>query len=304
MGLEEKTEVTLMAAAAWARKMLRGQSQFPARDASVLLAHLLKEPPEYSYLHPGRILTAPQVQEYKSFVKRRISGEPVAYIRGYQEFMAMDFIVDHRVLIPRPETEHLVEAILGCLGTLDFAKGTALAPLVADVGCGSGAVGISLAKLGGYQVLLTDISQDALSVSRLNAEKHGVTDRIRFFAGDLLDPLLEGGFSGLLDAVVSNPPYIPTGNIKYLPREVRFEPPGALDGGSCGLHYLSRLARQAGALLKPGGRLMMEIEAGQGDAVKSLLDSSGWRGARIMPDYAGRDRIALAFKGGPKWQPK
>ncbi len=275
-------------AMAWARRELQGRSEFPSRDASVLLAHLLGEASEYPYLHPERVLTAEQELHYRRLIERRRAGEPVAYIRGYQEFMGLRFLVDSRVLIPRPETELLVEFALSVLGS-------GREVLVADVGCGSGAIGLSLAKLGGCRVILTDSSREALSVARLNADNLGVSSKVTFLQGDLLAPLCCRGYGGKLDAVVSNPPYIPEDEMASLPKEVGFEPKRALDGGCGGLYYISRLVEGARNLLKDAGWLVMEIEAGQGAAVRHLLEAFGWGNVTVSPDYAGRDRIASAM---------
>jgi release factor glutamine methyltransferase len=273
---------------AWARRELRDHSESPARDASVLLSHLLGESSEYPYLHPEIVLTKEQENRYRSLVERRRNGEPVAYIRGYQEFMGLRFSVDNRVLIPRPETELLVEKVLSILGDRRET-------VVADVGCGSGAIGLSLAKLGGYQVVLTDSSSEALSVARFNADNLEVSSNVSFLHGDLLVPLYSRGYAGRLDALVSNPPYIPDGEMASLPKEVGFEPQSALDGGPGGLRYIRRLVEDAGNLLKDAGWLVIEIEAGQGAAVRRLLADHNWENISISPDYAGKDRIAAAM---------
>ncbi len=286
------TELNLKQAMGWAVQKLRGRSQHAARDASVLLAHVLGAPSHYPFVHPRECLTEPQKQQYEALILNRLVGVPVAYLRGYQEFMGLRFYVDRRVLVPRPETELLVERLLLAL---DHCPPPVL---VCDVGCGSGAIGLSVAKLGGHKAVLADISQDALDVAKQNAESLGVSSSVSFLQGDLLAPLREAGYRGCFDAVVSNPPYISSGDMPFLPDEVKCEPPHALDGGARGLDFISRLAAGSRDLLKPRGMLFMEIGAGQGKAVTELLGDYGWRDVHIFPDYAGLDRVAFARLGG------
>jgi release factor glutamine methyltransferase len=267
------------------RASLQADSEHPARDAVLLLAHVLGKPSEYPYLHPEAELSPAQEREYLELVERRRAGEPVAYLRGYQEFMGLRFRVDRRVLIPRPETEILVEAVLKALGDR---------PVVADIGCGSGAIGLSLARLkSAAQVILTDSSLDALDVAGANAASLAVSDRARFLQGDLAAPLLDAGLAGMFDAAVSNPPYIPREEMDGLPREVRrFEPALALDGGPGGLVIVARLAEEVPALLKPGGRFFMEIGDGQGDACRAIFAGiRAWQEFEALPDYSGRQRV-------------
>jgi release factor glutamine methyltransferase len=282
---------TVGEALAKGRASLQKDSEHPARDAVLLLAHVLDKPSEYPYLHPETALSDGQEQEYLRLVERRRAGEPVAYLRGYQEFMGMRFLVDRRVLIPRPETEILVGAALAVLGRQDGEV------RIADAGCGSGAIGLSLARLlSKAWVALTDSSLDALEVARGNAASLGVMDRVRFFHGDLLRPLLDAGLSSQFDVLVSNPPYIPAEEMDELPQDVRcFEPGLALDGGPGGLAVIERIAAEAPATLRPGGTLYVEIGDGQGNACRGIFLRAGtWRDFGLLADYSGRQRVFTA----------
>lgn len=275
-----------------ARESLREDSEYPARDAVLLLAHVLDRPPSYPYLHPDEMISAKDEDGYFGLIERRIRGEPVAYLRGYQEFMGLRLKVDRRVLIPRPETEILVEAAATALCGRD-------GPVIADVCCGSGAIGISLARtLPGSHAVLTDASADALEVARDNAASLGVSAQVEFLQGDLVAPLLGAGMAGVFDLVASNPPYIAEEELASLPRDVGvFEPRMALDGGPGGLRFIERLAVKAPALLKPNGLFFMEMGDGQGEASERIFAGTGkWREMQVIPDYAGRQRVFRAIK--------
>ena len=210
--------------------------------------------------------------------------------------MGMEFRVDPRVLIPRPETEILVQAALEALWT-EREGGAPRGSLVADIGCGSGAIGLSIARLRpDARVMLTDISAGALEVAMANASDLGVADKVRFFCGDLAEPLLAAGFAGQFDLVVSNPPYIPSEEMDDLPPEVRlFEPGVALDGGPGGLRVIQRLACEAAPLLKGGGRLFLEIGDDQAHACRETFERAGvWQDFRILLDYSGKQRVFSA----------
>lgn len=273
-------------------------------DAELLLGHVLGMDRMSLYVNFDRPLHTAEVDGFRELLRRRGRGEPVAYITGRKEFRGLMLETTPAALIPRPETELLVEAVLERLaegGSADAAETGGVR--VADVGTGSGAIAIALAAaLPGVQVAAVDISEEALALARRNAEAHGVGGCIRFLSGDLLEPLLQGGFGSMgvggLDAVVSNPPYIASADWGQLPKDVReFEPRLALDGGRDGLDCYRRLEPQAWDVLKPGGLLAMEIGAEQGGAVAKLLTAAGrWHGVEVLPDYGGRDRIALAVK--------
>ncbi len=299
---------TVAQALSWGRTTLAGLSENAARDASLLLAHVLKSSPEYPYLHPEAFLDQSSGQEYRKIVARRAQGEPIAYIRGFQEFMGLRFAVDRRVLVPRPETEILVEEVLRFLDPCKRSERPSDAhPVVADIGCGSGAIGLSVAKYCPFaKVILADISEDALEVARQNAASLGLpgedyasscptSGRVTFLRGDLLEPFRSHGIRGI-DVMASNPPYIASDEMAGLPVEVRCEPGLALLSGPKGLDHISRLIREAGSLVRPGGMLIMEIDHGQAEDVIGLLKGSGWEDPKILSDLAGLNRVALGHK--------
>jgi release factor glutamine methyltransferase len=223
---------------------------------------------------------------YERLLGERARRIPLAYITGEREFWSLRLRVDRRVLVPRPETETLVEAALDRLSP---------GARVADVGTGSGAIVIALAReLGSGSFVGTDRCGSALAVARANAAAHGLAQRIAFLEGDLLAPL--SGLPGLLDALVSNPPYIPTAEIDELQPEVRdCEPRAALDGGPDGLALIQRIVAGAPPLLRRGGWLLLEMGAGQADAVRLLLQRSGrFDDVETRRDLAGIERVVAA----------
>ena len=206
-------------------------------------------------------------------VQRRLDGEPLQYILGEWEFMGLPFDVERSVLIPRQDTETLCEAALEWLKTRPGAK-------VLDLCCGSGCIGVSLAKLSGAQVAFADISPDALAVAKRNARKNGV-------AGDFYESDLLAAVPGVYDLVACNPPYLTAAEMASCQRELRFEPALALFGGADGLDFYRRLAAEWAEHVKPGGRLLLEIGYAQGAAVRGLFP-----GAVILKDICGLDRVA------------
>jgi release factor glutamine methyltransferase len=273
------------------RKFLAGSEEGP-RDASLLLAHVLDKPAHYPHLHPEGPISEETFSWYKRLLERRKLGEPIAYLRKFQEFMGLRFAVDHRVLIPRPETEILVEE------AIKLSRAFSPNWLFADIGCGSGAIGLSLVKMTkDSSGILTDISQDALDVAMMNASNLAVLDRVSFAEGHLGYPLFEMGLEGKLDLVVSNPPYISENEMDALPVEVKKEPVLALNGGKDGLRVIRPLIRQAAALLKPGGYLLMEIGETQAkDCILYIEDIEFFMTPTIIPDLAGLDRIVKVQK--------
>jgi release factor glutamine methyltransferase len=220
-------------------------------------------------------------------VERRVAGYPLQYLTGSQEFMSLEFKVTPAVLIPRRDTEVVVEAVLERLD----ARGSSV---IADCGTGSGAIALSLAYyLPNAKVYATDTSPAALEVARQNARALGLAGRVTFLQGDFLAPL-----KGLkLDALVANPPYIPAAELDRLPPEVRAEPRLALDGGPDGLRAYHVLLPGAPEVLKAGGLLALEIGYNQGRAVLELAASTGaYRDMAVLPDYGGRDRCFLAYR--------
>ncbi len=246
-------------------------------DAEVLLAHVLQTSRVALYTGFDKPLEEPELARYRELIKRRLAGEPVAYLIGEQEFWSLPLAVDPRVLIPRRDTETLVEVGKRAGGRR-----------IADVATGSGAVALALAKeLPEATVVATDASEDALAVARANVARHGLEGRVELRAGDLVAPLAAETF----DLIVSNPPYVRTGDLAGLSAEVRREPRRALDGGADGLDVLRRLIPAARDRLAEGGALAVEHGFDQGPAVRALFDAAGYRDVKTTPDLAALERV-------------
>jgi release factor glutamine methyltransferase len=264
-----------------ARARLASTSQYPRRDAELILAHVLGCDPTALLTHPERLLSAGQAKQFETLLKRRLASEPVQYLTGEQEFFGLLFEVSPDVLIPRPETEHLVEAVLE---RFDHDAN----PRIVDVGTGSGAIAVAIAHaLPRSQIMAVDLSLDALEVARRNAERHGVIGRVTLRQSDLLG---DGG-SAEFDVVVSNPPYVANGE-KLEPQVADYEPRSALYAGPTGLEIYERLIPQANRVLRPEGWLMMEIGYGQQLALEALLGA--WRAVSFVPDLQGIPRVVQA----------
>jgi len=245
-------------------------------DRSRLLARAAEEVPEAA------------LPAFEAFARARESRKPVAYILGRREFWSMELHVSEAVLVPRPETELVVEACLD-------APAGETPNLAVDVGTGSGAIALALAReLPGTEIHATERSAAALAVARLNAERHDLASRIRFHEGDLLEPILSSGLSGRVGLIASNPPYVASG--ETVDEEVRlWEPAEAVFGGETGFEVIERLLPQASEALAPGGRLVMEMGPGQEARVVALLESAGaWEEVGVRKDLAGRPRVAMA----------
>lgn len=263
-------------------------------DAEAILAHVTGRDRPALYRDSHLELPREQEKTARAMVERRAGGEPLAYITGHREFMGMDFLVTPAVLIPRPETELLVEKAAEILKEI---KKAGIAPVAADVGTGCGAIAVSLAVMLDLPVLYaTDISPEALEVARQNAKRLGAGERIVFRQGDLLQSL--AGVEGLkLHLLAANLPYVPSREIPGLMADVReHEPHLALDGGGDGLDLYRRLVPEAARFLLPGGHLLMEIGPGQEAAMLEMLDP-GWE-AEILRDLAGRERLVAALSQG------
>lgn len=237
--------------------------------------------------HPERELSAEERKVFRRMVARRgVRREPLQYIVGEAEFFSRRFLVDRGVLIPRPETELLVEETMRRLSGWRH-------PVLADLGTGSGVLAVTLAlELPGAEVHAVDISGDALAVASFNARRHGVSDRVYFYRGDLFSPLAAAGLTGKLDAVVSNPPYVGERELADLQPEVRWhEPREALVAPEDGLAFFRRMAESAPRFLRAGGWLLVEIGASQGEAVATLFGAAGFAGVEVVRDYSGRERI-------------
>ncbi len=228
--------------------------------------------------------------QFSQLLGRRAAGEPIQYITGTTEFYGLPFHVEPGVLIPRPETEHLVEEVLRL--AKQIASPQIPAPHIADIGTGSGAIAVALAhRLPSAKITATDLSPQALAIARLNAEHNAVP--VEFLEGDLLAPLTGRSF----DIVASNPPYIPESDRSSLSIEVRdHEPSSALFAGEDGLAVYRRLLPDALLHLHPGGFLVMEIGFGQQPAVEALLAATGYTDIRFLPDYQGIPRVAIGHK--------
>jgi release factor glutamine methyltransferase len=256
-------------------------SESAALDAQVLLSHVTDRPRSWVLAHPETLLTPSQESKLKDALTALVAGKPLPYVVGHWEFFGLDFEVTPDVLIPRPETELLVEKALAWLEHRSDAH-TAI-----DVGTGSGCIAISLAtRIRKLNLTTTDISQQALEVARRNAEKFSVADRIEFICCDLLPPNNRS-----YDLIVANLPYIPTKTMESLPIYGR-EPTLALDGGSDGLELVRRLITLAPGTLSPGGMMLLEIESSQGMAALSLAyDTFTHASIHLHRDLAGRDRL-------------
>ena len=238
---------------------------------------------------------------FADIVGRRASREPLQYITGVCEFLGRDFIVGPGVLIPRPETEALVEECLAVLGVPGASRPAESGAKVAvDIGTGSGCIAVSIAlQCPDATVYAVDESQAALYIAGKNIARHGVADRIIILYGDLYAPIREMGLAGRVDLIVSNPPYIPTGELPGLQPEVRLEPSAALDGGPDGLDVIKRLVAEAPEILAPGGHILIEIGFGQADAVRALIDAqAGLEFIKTMDDFAGIGRVVVAKNQG------
>lgn len=257
----------------------------PRMNAELLLMFTLGCNRAYLYAHPERELSSDEQARYDEAIAQRSRGIPAQYITGHQEFWGMDLIVSPAVLIPRPETEHVVETVLL------LARGVRKVRIV-DVGTGSGCIGLALAKeLPNAEIHATDNSPAAIEIARANAARHQLERRICFHQTDLLSGFSPSSF----DLVVSNPPYVGESEEDQVQLEVRkFEPRNAVFAGSTGLEVIERLIPQAEAALVPGGWLVMEISGTIVDGVKRLL--SGWQDVQIVKDLQGIPRVAAAQK--------
>jgi release factor glutamine methyltransferase len=267
-------------------------SRSPRLDAELLLAAALGVDRLGLFRRPERALTEPEAERFAAFVRRREEREPVAYIRGVRTFRTLDLEVTPAVLIPRPETETLVDMALEMLAEQTGA--CAPEPSILDIGTGSGCIALAMAAENPYvHIIATDVDEAALKVARGNAERHCLGSRVDFMLSDL--------FSGLpphlrFDLIVSNPPYVPAGEYEELEPNVRdYEPRSALHGGVDGLDFYRLLIPEAAARLRPGGGLIVEVGRGEAAAVRRLFAASGrYHPARERADLAGIPRVVFA----------
>ena len=268
--------------------------------AELLLMHTLGRDRTWLYTHPEALLDASDAEKYFALIARRAEGEPTQYLTGKQEFWGLEFEVTPAVLIPRSETEHVMEVALARLGPrgLKFHLDTGLPReklRVADVGTGSGCLAVALAyELPHAEVFATDISGPALEVARRNAIRHGVADRVHFLQTDLLEALSRESHS--FDLIVSNPPYVARNESAQLQREVRdHEPHAALFGGPTGMEIYAQLIDEAARMLLPGGMLVLELGYNSAEHVRAILtEQKCWTNVSFTNDLAGIPRVAAA----------
>lgn len=251
-----------------------GEGEFnnPLLDSQLLLCHVLNVDKIYTYTHKTEIVDSHSVDKFLKLIDKRKSGYPIQYILGKQEFMGLDFFIKEGVLVPRPDTEILVEYIIDIVNK-GYFKGKDQLKIV-DIGTGSGAITLSLAHyLKNVHIYSVDISDIALQVATENSRRLGLESKVTFLKGDLFEPLDNLGLYRSIDIIVSNPPYIPTKDIEELQREVaEYEPKLALDGGEDGLDFYRRIVNEYDKYLSERGILAMEIGYDQGPAIKKLLD--------------------------------
>ena len=277
--------------------------------AELLLMHALGQDRTWLYSNPESVIDASQAETYFTFIARRAAGEPTQYLTGRQEFWGLEFDVSSAVLIPRPETEHVVEVALERLARKrSQVRGSRAASMnerlrVADVGTGSGCIAIALAReLPDAEIFALDISEAALDVAQRNAARHGVANRVHFVQCDLLEGVgaaIDTNHSpASVDLIVSNPPYVARDEAQTLAREVRdHEPHAALFGGSAGTEIYARLIDQSTSLLGTGGILVLELGYNSAAYVQSLLiDTAKWSAIEITNDLAGIPRVLCASK--------
>ena len=263
----------------------------PRLDAEVLLAHLLEKTRLQLYLHFEMPVFQEHLTPFRELIKKRIAHTPVSYLTNRKEFMSLDFYVDERVLIPRPETEQLVETIL--------TTKTENPQRLLELGTGSGVIATSLAlQQPEWEIVATDISEPALTVAQKNAETHACTEQIKFLSGDLFEPIEAINTNGntRFDWIVCNPPYVKNTERDTLSPDVRdYEPEIALFAGDDGLVVIRRLIAEAPKHLAPGGKLIFEIGERQADSVRALINAeSTYCTYQLFKDYAEKERIVLA----------
>ena len=311
----------------WAAEYLKSLNIPSARlDSEVLLSFVLNKDRTYLYTNSEKPILPEEHKKFKELIERRGRREPLSYITGCKEFWSLNFKVTQDTLIPRPETEILVQAVLDIIRgnnppSPPFSKGGKRGNNILDIGAGSGNIAVSIAiKLPDSHIFAVDKSDSALSVAKENAIIHNVAGRITFLKGDLYIPfnphtspltspfsppseggereVVKGGEGGLFDIIVSNPPYIPTGDIEGLMPEVRdWEPKWALDGGKDGLEIIRKIIKDAPLFLESGGFIAMEIGFGQSEKVSRIIsDTDKFHNIKMIKDLSGIKRIVTAWK--------
>ncbi|MGQ9508224.1 MAG: peptide chain release factor N(5)-glutamine methyltransferase [Thermodesulfobacteriota bacterium] len=286
--------MTIYEALNWATHYLKDHRiENPRLQAELLLGYSMNLKRESLYLCFPQEMGKGEEEKFKEIVQRRVKGEPLQYLLGYQEFWSIPFKVDPRVLIPRPETELLVEEGISILLKNTFER----IPYVLELGTGCGAIAISLAKeIKPLLIVATDLSKEAIEVAKENAKEAGVFERIIFLIGDLFEPftVLKRSF----DLILSNPPYIKDSEIESLPKEIKnHEPLMALKGGEDGLDFYRRIIFQAPQHLKQKGWLLLELGEGQGEKVTEIFEGAGeFQKPILLKDLSGIDRVIKAQK--------
>lgn len=262
--------------------------------AGALLAHVLGVDRTHLLVESEEQVGDAHYKNYSRLIERRAAGEPLQYITGHQEFYGLDFIVTPAVLIPRPETEFLVERIIKLMDD------SMPSPLIVDVGTGSGCIAVALAaNVPRARVIATDLSAAALEIARTNAERHGADHRIEFFQGDLLEPLETRHLENAVDVLASNPPYVNDGHAGLIQREVKdWEPREALFGGVEGLDFYRWLLVEGLTFVKPGGYMIVEIGYGQLDAIREMIAALEWELVDVVNDLQGIPRTITLRKPG------
>ncbi|MFW6034644.1 MAG: peptide chain release factor N(5)-glutamine methyltransferase [Halothermotrichaceae bacterium] len=257
-------------------------------EAEVLLAHVLHIERIQLYVKYDLPLKKNELEKYRELIVKRAKRTPTAYLTGVKEFMSLDFTVNNKVLIPRPETEILVEKVIEYCQEQEMDS-----PNIVDIGTGSGVIAVSLGyNIKNARVFGIDISSEALKIACRNISKFDLGDRVKVTRGNLLQPLIKLDKDNV-DIVISNPPYISSQKMKELMPEVQREPDLALAAGADGLKFYREIIPQSARVLKAGGLLALEIGYAQGDAVKKLFDSS-WQNVRVEKDYSDHDRMVFA----------
>ncbi|MBC8231720.1 peptide chain release factor N(5)-glutamine methyltransferase [bacterium] len=276
----------------WTADYFKKNSIDSARlDTELLLGHILNKSRLQLYMDFEQVVSKEHLAQYRELIKKRIERVPVAYLTNHKEFMSLSFYVDESVLIPRPETEVLVENVLKLQS--DDCN-------VLDLGTGSGAIVVTLAtKRVDWKFIATDISTEAVVVAEKNAQRHRVSERITFLQGNLFEPLQDESMK--FDCIVSNPPYIPSDEISTLMPEVRdYEPRIAIDSGTAGLDFIERLVAESPRFLKENGQLLFEFGYQQDEAVRDLIQSNPqYTDCNIIKDYAGIERVVVASVSPP-----
>jgi release factor glutamine methyltransferase len=284
---------TILRVLQWASSYLKNRGiESPRSAAEILLAHALETDRVHLYMHHDQPLQKAELASFKTFIQRRIRGEPVAYIVGRKGFWSVDLTVTPAVLIPRPETERLVESALTWLA----GRSPGPAADVLDLGTGSGAIVVAMAcEARRHRFFASDVSPEAIAIARHNVGTSGVSEQVRFFVGDWLDAVRAGP---IFDLIVTNPPYVASREWPELqPEIVHHEPRLALDGDEDGLRCHRAIVGAAHQRLKPGGALMIEIGCRQSEAVQRIAEQSGAYDAYdCLKDYSGRDRVVTMRK--------